>query len=114
MIRKDFLEIEGQAIARVTFILPNCIWAGAVHLVGDFNGWSRTSHPLTHDRDGNWTITLDLPAGRNYEFRYLCDDDRWMNDPQADAYARSAYGNDNSVLSTTPSLPGVQGQPRQE
>ncbi|MBP3388959.1 MAG: 1,4-alpha-glucan-branching enzyme, partial [Clostridia bacterium] len=41
--------------------------AEAVHLIGDFNGWDRTSHPLTPIGDGNWEITLKgvrtLPHG---------------------------------------------------
>ncbi len=101
MINKDFLEVEGRTIARVTFTLPNCVWADVVSLVGDFNGWNPSSHPLTHDREGNWVLTIDLPAGRSFEFRYLCDGDRWMNDPQADAYARSVYGSENSIIETT-------------
>jgi 1,4-alpha-glucan branching enzyme len=33
--------------------------ARALHLIGDFNGWDRSSHPLTRIKDGDWEIRLD-------------------------------------------------------
>jgi len=34
--------------------------ASAVHLIGDFNGWNRSSHPLTRINDGGvWEIRLE-------------------------------------------------------
>ncbi|MBE5772882.1 MAG: 1,4-alpha-glucan-branching enzyme [Clostridiales bacterium] len=33
--------------------------ADAVHLIGDFNDWNRTSHPLTKGENGVWEIHLD-------------------------------------------------------
>ncbi len=32
--------------------------ANALYLTGDFNGWNRTSHPLTRLENGNWEIFL--------------------------------------------------------
>ena len=49
----------------VTFQLPASTWAETVHLVGDFNGWDRQSHPLVRSRDDDsWRITLELEEGR--------------------------------------------------
>ncbi|MGI6238695.1 MAG: alpha amylase C-terminal domain-containing protein [Christensenellales bacterium] len=33
--------------------------ADAMHFIGDFNGWNRTSHPMTPLENGNWEIHLD-------------------------------------------------------
>ncbi|MGC9360125.1 MAG: isoamylase early set domain-containing protein, partial [Anaerolineae bacterium] len=63
-------EKQGTKV-RVTFRLPSTIWAESVHLVGDFNDWSRTSHPLRRTRDGEWEISLQLEEGKTYQFRYL-------------------------------------------
>jgi len=82
MIHKTFLESENGLIARVTFTLPESLWADKVYLVGDFNDWNRVSHPFSRDREGNWTITVDLEVGRAYQFRYLLDNQQWMNDNQ--------------------------------
>jgi hypothetical protein len=44
-------------------------------------------------------MQIDLQAGREYQFRYLIDDTRWENDPKADRYAKSPFGDsDNSVV----------------
>jgi 1,4-alpha-glucan branching enzyme len=102
MIHKTFVEVGGKLVARVTFTLPSSIWADTIHLVGDFNHWNRTSHPLQRDREGGWQITLDLEVGRVYQFRYLRDGREWMNDNQSDAYVANPYGSDNSVVVTDP------------
>ena len=85
---------------RVTFQLPGTIWAETVHLAGDFNGWNRTSHPLTRKSEEAWEITLLLQAGRSYQFRYLINGTHWQNDWKADRYVSNPFGGDNSVLET--------------
>lgn len=85
----------------VTFGLPSSIWAETVHLVGDFNGWNRRSHPLTRSRDdGSWEITLEFDKNRTYQFRYLVDGSDWQNDWNADRYMPNPFGGENSVLET--------------
>ncbi|MCD6290080.1 MAG: isoamylase early set domain-containing protein [Anaerolineae bacterium] len=85
---------------RVTFELPGSLWAGEVCLVGEFNEWNRTSYPLRQERDGVWRVTLELPRGRRYQFRYLIDGTRWQNDPEADDHVLNEFGSYNSVVST--------------
>ena len=100
MIQKQVVETDSGPIVRVTFALPNSIWADRIHLVGDFNGWDRDACPMQRDRDGGWQITLDLEPGRSFQFRYLCDGEHWMNDTQADAYTANTFGADNCVIRT--------------
>jgi 1,4-alpha-glucan branching enzyme len=100
MIHKTFVNGNGTGVARVTFTLPDSVWADRVYLVGDFNQWSRTSHPFQRDRDGEWSITVDLDLGQAYQFRYLRDTDGWMNDYQADGYAATQSGNHNFLVIT--------------
>lgn len=87
----------GGGKVRVTFSIPAAIWADTVHLVGSFNTWSETQHPLALD-DTGWHITLELDAGASYEYRYLINADEWHNDWQADRYVPNQYGGDNSVV----------------
>jgi len=99
MIRKQ--PSADGATVKVTFELPSSIWAESVNLVGDFNGWSTTSLPMRQEgSDGTWRITLELPSGYEYQFRYLVDDRDWHNDGQADRFAANRYGSDNSVVTT--------------
>ena len=99
MISKTIIDTDKGQVARVTFTLPDSIWANSIYLVGDFNGWNETLHPLQHTREGSWMITLDLELGRSYQFRYRVDGE-WMNDGQADAYVQNPYGSYNFVITT--------------
>lgn len=99
MIKKAPSPREGKVL--VTFELPASFWATQVHLVGDFNDWDQASHPLTQRRtDEVWEITLELDAGREYQFRYLMDGREWCNDDHADGYTPNPHGGDNSVVVT--------------
>jgi 1,4-alpha-glucan branching enzyme len=99
MITKDPLP-DGQNV-QVTFELPSSIWADRVNLVGDFNGWDTARHEMQQSRSGgNRRIVLVLPAGREYQFRYLVNGQDWYNDWHADKYSPNRYGTDNSVVVT--------------
>jgi len=93
-------------VVLVTFEFPADLGAHVVHLVGDFNAWNRRSHPMEQaNHSGPWTITLELPAGKEFQFRYLVDGTRWYNDWDADAYTPNPYGGRNSVVITTVTCP---------
>lgn len=101
-LTKKFLKT--RPICKVTFTLPQAYGSDAkgVTLVGDFNEWSKESHPLKKNKtSGKFSITLDLPIHENYQFRYLVDGTSWINDDQADGYTPSPFGNEsNSVVRT--------------
>jgi 1,4-alpha-glucan branching enzyme len=73
-----------------------------VTVVGDFNGWNEQATPLKQTESG-WLTTLELDAGRSYQYLYLVNGKEWHNDWQADSYARNRFGGDSSVV-TTPSF----------
>ncbi len=86
---------------RVTFELPSSLWAERVNLVGDFNDWDTIKDEMTQSRsNGNWRITLVLPKGHEYQFRYLVNGRDWHNEWHADKYVPNKYGSDNSVVTT--------------
>lgn len=97
MIRHDVSPNPGKV--RVTFMIPGSIWADTIHLVGDFNGWDRESHPLTQHGD-TWSIALELEKGCEYRYRYLFNGTDWRNDSNADKYLPSPYGGEDSVVVT--------------
>ena len=71
--------------------------AQRVALVGEFNGWSRTAHPMRRKRDGSWEANLRLAPGR-YEYKFLINDVEWLADPTAARSVANPFGNTNSVL----------------
>ena len=101
MIQKQFLRKKQDTQCRLTFILPENIWADSVYVVGDFNQWDKAALPMEQDGQGRWKATIEVAAGQVYQFRYLCDGD-WINDNQADAYYANDYGGHNSVVFTDP------------
>jgi 1,4-alpha-glucan branching enzyme len=84
---------------RVTFALPSAIWADMIFLVGDFNNWDERATPLRQTETG-WMVTLDLDAGKSFQYRYLHNTNEWHNDWNADGYEPNAFGGDNSVVIT--------------
>ncbi|MCC6604869.1 MAG: isoamylase early set domain-containing protein [Anaerolineae bacterium] len=96
MLKKSFTK-SGDS-CRVTFKLPAEVHAETVHLCGEFNEWSPTSHPMKQLKDGSFSLTLSLDAGQSYRFRYLLDNERWENDWDADAYVANQYGSEDSLL----------------
>ena len=47
---------------RVTFALPATEPAGAVSVVGDFNGWDPYAHPLRKRGNGVRSAVVTIPA----------------------------------------------------
>lgn len=108
MIRKE--PTGKKDLVRVTFELSSTLWAERINLVGEFNDWDTTATPLTRSRsDANWKVTLELPAGRRYRFRYLVDGKQWMNDWLADDYVENPYGSYDSVVDLTYAPEGISG-----
>lgn len=96
MLRKR--KFAKENLVKVTFSLPADVARDSVRVVGEFNDWEGVG--LARQKDGTWKTTVALPPGRQYEFRYLIDDERWINDPAADRYSRNPFGDDNSVIET--------------
>ncbi len=85
----------------VVFELPEAVGAESAALCGEFNDWSDTAHPLTRTEDGSFRVSVELPAGRRWRFRYLLDGERWENDWAADEYLPNDYGGEDSVVDLT-------------
>jgi 1,4-alpha-glucan branching enzyme len=98
MIRKQ--SVRGSDRLRVTFSLPENHGHGKASVVGDFNGWDPTAHPFVRRSNKTYSVTVELETGRQYAFRYLCEDGCWINDDRADGYIPNGFGTDNSLLTT--------------
>ena len=63
------VECEGIPGVRFAVWAPN---ARVVSIVGEFNGWDRTRHPMRLRDGGIWEIFMpDLAAGAHYKFNVL-------------------------------------------
>ena len=98
-IKKKFLK--GKPVCKITLEVPKEVAQSAksVALVGDFNEWNPTVAPMKATKEGKFTATVDLESGKEYQFRYLIDETRWVNDTDADKFIPTVYGDsDNSVV----------------
>jgi len=98
-IKKQYLKSKPKC--KVTFRLPPKVAKDAktVYIVGEFNNWSKDATPMKRLKDGTYVTTLDLDTGREYQYRYLIDQNEWENDWHADKYVPSFFGGcENSVI----------------
>ena len=98
-IRKQYLK--SKPVCKVTFRIPEEMGNSAktAHIVGEFNNWTLFSTPMKKLKSGAFTTTLNLEPGREYQFRYLLDENTWGNDQDADKSVSSPYGDsENSVI----------------
>lgn len=97
--KKQYLKNKDRC--KVAFRVPQAAAPGAktVHIVGEFNNWSTVNTPMKRLKNGEFTVTVELAPGREYQFRYLIDRTNWENDWEADRYVKSDFGDcDNSVV----------------
>ena len=92
--------VKGKDQVKVSFILPSDAVTGRVSVVGDFNGWDPTAHPLRARSNGTRSVAVTLPAQRRFAFRYLDATGRWLDDDTAHGYEENGVGGVNSVVTT--------------
>ncbi len=98
-IKKEYSK-NGE-ICKVTFTIPREIAKDfkTISLVGDFNEWDPDANRFTEtEKSGDYVVTIELPAGKKYQFRYLADGVQWFNEKDADGEVQTYVGSYNSVL----------------
>jgi 1,4-alpha-glucan branching enzyme len=87
---------------KVTFTLSAEVVGEATSglLMGEFNNWNYNDGiSLKKQKDGSMTASASLEPGKRYEYRYLLNDGRWVNDHSADHYVHiSGLHVDNCVI----------------
>ncbi len=102
-IKKKFSADKKTCSVTFTVESEATLGAQTINLAGDFNSWSSKETPLKQAKDGSFSVTLDLEAGKEYQFRYLLDGSRWENDWKADKYIPAPFSaTDNSVVICIP------------
>lgn len=107
MLKKDYSKTK--KVCKVTFSLPTtAVQDGAeVRVLGDFNSWTWQSGLVMKAGKTEYTASIELALGANYEFRYAINNERWENDWAADAYVPSPFdGINNSLVSVSAVVDG--------
>ncbi len=92
---------------KVLFSLPSELVENASEgiLLGEFNNWNiEEGIQLLKQEDGSMKAELQLTAGKSYEYRYLLNDGRWVNDNNLKTFSQ-VFGHsvENCVL-TVPAV----------
>jgi len=100
-IKKQYLN--DCRSCKVTFAIPKKIGNDAkrAYVVGEFNNWSYSATPMKKLKNGSFVTTIDLPIGREYQFRYFLDDKVWLNDRDADSFVPTPFGDSENCIITT-------------
>ena len=86
-------KASGDGMVKVTFSLPTGQPAGAVSVVGDFNDWNPSAHPLRPRSNQTRSVSVTVPTGSTLRFRYLAEGGMWFDDETI-----AAVDDGNSVL----------------
>jgi 1,4-alpha-glucan branching enzyme len=97
-LKKKYLASKPEC--KVTFKLDKDV-AGdykEVTLVGDFNNWDQSKHQMKKLKSGDFSITINLENGNDYQFKYLANKTEWLNDDEADQLVVNEFQGHNSVV----------------
>lgn len=72
---------------RAVNFICNAPQAQSVSLVGDFNQWNPTAHPMKQQPDRAWLLRIDLKHG-HHRYAFLVDGQLTL-DPRAQGIARN-------------------------
>jgi 1,4-alpha-glucan branching enzyme len=92
--------IKEKPVCKVTFKLPQGIVSDAnkVTLTGDFNNWDVESLTMKKNKTGDYSVSLELEKGKEYQFRYVIDGKEWINEDDADKFVPNIFQSENSVV----------------
>ena len=98
MITKTYSK-TGKS-CRVTFkYTPETEGTEKVVLLGDFNEWGAEKLEMKKRKAGHFSVSVQLDAKRDYQFRYFINDQEWSNGEGADSLTPNTFGTKNAVLS---------------
>jgi len=98
-IKKEYSK--DKATCKVTFTLPKetVEQFNEVALAGDFNNWDPKANLFVVKETGEYSVSLELKAGIEYQFRYLGNGNAWLNESEADKHVLNPFGDsENSVI----------------
>lgn len=72
--------------------------ARAVALAGDFNGWDATRNIFTRATDRTWRAEIAPLAPGSYRYKFVIDNERWIDDPCNGMKELDEHGGFNSIL----------------
>lgn len=98
MVQKTYLKSKDLCKVKFSVELDG---AKSVKILGLNNDWE-TPVVMTKKKTGGFSCEVSLPKNSEHQFKYLVDDEKWINDPASDSQSPDAFGGTNSVISLVP------------
>lgn len=97
-IKKQVLK--NKNLAKITFNLnkEEVGTAEKIAVLGDFNNWNPEKNPMEKLKNGNFKTLIELETGKEYQFRYLVDNQNWLNDIEADKLVSNNITSDSNAV----------------
>ena len=94
----------------VTFTMPAIDGCEFLYLVGWFCESDESVYLMERSEDGGWSLTLELEAGCQYQYRFRTLDGRWLKDPTG-LTTPGEFGLNTSFIIGSDGLAGSAGLP---
>lgn len=72
--------------------------AESVQFVGDPNNWIKDSAPFKRMANGLWTASVRIREQQRFRYKFLIDNERWIEDPTHGMKEEDGFGGFHSVL----------------
>lgn len=97
-LKKQYFKTKPYC--KVTFRLNKKAVQGAhrVAIAGEFNDWQTQTTLMKPLKNGDFMATVLLKPGREYQYRYVVDEQHWMTDSGADKVKHCDFANDNNSV----------------
>jgi 1,4-alpha-glucan branching enzyme len=83
-VKKQYYKTKPYC--KVTFHLSKKIVgkANKVAIAGDFNEWQVDCNLMKAQKNGDFSASVLLPKGHEYQYRFVLDGQKWVTDQTAD------------------------------
>ena len=78
------IDRSGPDQMKVRFVWSGPAATAPISVVGTFNDWQAGLDELQSDANGERSVTIGLPYGHGFVFRYLDSAGQWFDEPDAD------------------------------
>ncbi|MBX3241753.1 MAG: isoamylase early set domain-containing protein [Chitinophagaceae bacterium] len=94
MVQKTYFKTKDYCKVKFSVKPEN---AETVEILGLNSDWSKAV-AMNKKKDGSFAVDINLPKDSKHEFKYLVNEQEWINEPEADSEAPNIFGGTNSII----------------
>jgi 1,4-alpha-glucan branching enzyme len=93
MVQKTYYKTKDYCKVKFTFAADN---ADSIRILGLNNDWKQ-SITMSKKKDGTFSADVNLPKESKHEFKYLVNENLWLNEPEVESVPNE-FGGSNSLI----------------